>query len=82
MTTQRMPLTEQEPVATFELYLHGSITAGEAADRLGPGTAIAEVLLETARRFGRMPDRQDAFTKGEFKRILLLPVLEADTPPS
>ena len=82
MTKQPMPLTEQERVTTLELYLHGSITAGQAADRLGPGTAIAEVILETARPFGRLPDRQDAFTEGEFKRGLALLGLVADTPAS
>lgn len=75
-------MTEQERVATLALDLHGSITAGEAADRLGPGTVIAEVILETARQFGRLPDRQDAFTEGEFRRGLALLGLDADTSPS
>ena len=82
MTTQRMPPTKQERVATLELYLHGSITAGQAADRLDPGTAIAEVILETVRHFGRLPDRQDAITEGEFRRGLALLGLNADTPPN
>jgi hypothetical protein len=64
------------------LYLDGSITAGEAADRLGAETLIAEVIPKTARHFGRLPDRRDACTEGEFRRGLTLLRLDAETSPN
>ena len=64
------------------LYLEGPITAGEAADRLGAGTVIAEVILHTARHFGRLPDRQDPFAEGAFRCGLTLLRLDAETSPN
>lgn len=62
--------TDAEREAILRLYVDGQINAGEAADRLGPRTAISEVILEARERFNRLPDRQDAFTEGEFRRAL------------
>ncbi len=64
------------------LYLDGPITAGEAADRLGAGTVIAEVILHTARHVGRLPDRTDPFAEGEFRCGLTPLRLGAETSPN
>lgn len=65
-------MSDAECEAILRRYVDGATAAGEAADALGPGTAISEVILETARRFGRLPDRRDAFTEGESRRALAL----------
>ena len=63
-------MTDAEREAIVRLYVDRAITAEEAADRLGPGTAVVDVILEAKRRFGRLPDQRDAFTEGEYRRAL------------
>lgn len=58
--------------ATLSRYLAGAITAEHAADLLGPGVSVAEVVVETGKRFGRLPERDDAFERQEFARALEL----------
>lgn len=73
-------MTDAGRAAILRLYLDEHITAGQAADRLGPGTSISEVILETAARFRSLPDRRDAFTEGEFRRGLAMLGLDVDAP--
>lgn len=64
--------TETERTAVLNRYADREITAEHAADLLGPGVAVADVVIETARRLGRLPDERSAFTEAEFKRGLVL----------
>ena len=64
--------TEADRQEVVRRYVDREITAEEAADRFGPGTAIVDVILEAKRRFGRLPDRRDAFTEGEYRRALAM----------
>lgn len=74
-------MTDAEREAILRRYVDGQIGAGEAADRLGPRTAISEVVLEAKARFGRLPDPHDAFTENEFRRaIRLLGLPDPGTP--
>lgn len=72
--------TDAERHAILRRYVDYEITAGEAADALGPGTAIVDVILAARQAFGRLPDRRDAFTENEFRRALVLLGLEGDPP--
>lgn len=61
-------MTEAERETILRRYVDLEITAEEAADRLGRGTAIVDVILEARRLFGRLPDRHSDFTRGEYER--------------
>lgn len=65
-------MTSENRRAVLQRYADGGVTAEVAADLLGPGTSVAEVVLETARMLHRLPDRQDTFTEGEFRRALAM----------
>lgn len=65
-------MTTEAGELTLRRYADGEITAEQAADELGPRVSVSEVILETARRFGRLPDRDDAFTRAEYGRGLAL----------
>lgn len=63
-------------------YVDGEITAELAADLLGPGLSIAEVILAARSEMGRLPDPRSAFVDGEYRRALALLGLPApDDPP-
>lgn len=53
-------------------YVENRISAAEAADRLGPGTAIVDVILSTRASFGRLPDPRGALVDSEYRRALAL----------
>lgn len=64
--------------ATLRRYLDGEVTAEQAADLLGPGVVVADVVIETRERFGRLPDRRDAFAEAEFGRAIRMLGLGAE----
>lgn len=63
-------MTEAEKREIVRRYVDREITAEAAADDLGPGTAIVDVILAAKQMFGRLPDQRDAFTDGEYRRAL------------
>lgn len=65
-------MSDERRELTLRRYADGEITAEQAADDLGPRVSVSEVIGETARRFGRLPNRDDAFTRAEYGRGLAL----------
>ena len=63
-------MTEAERREIVLRYVDREITAEAAADALGPGTAVVDVILAAKAMFGRLPDQRDAFTEGEYRRAL------------
>ena len=55
---------------TLRRYVDGEIAAERAADLLGIGTTVTELILKARALSGRPPDRQDALTRGEYRRVL------------
>lgn len=70
-------MTDAVREAIIRRYVDRDITAEEAADAIGPGTAVLDVILLAKRLFGRLPDRRDAFTEGEYQRALRMLGLDA-----
>ena len=65
-------MTEAEEREIIRRYVDREITVEAAADAFGPGTAVVDVILAAKRLFGRLPDEQNAFTQGEYRRALTL----------
>lgn len=72
MAVGRHHLGDGERVGILTRYADSEITAEHAADLLGPGTAIVDVVLETRERLRRLPDVRNAFTESEYHRALAM----------
>ena len=65
-------MSEERRDLVLQDYVEGRVTAEQAADLLGPGMAVVDVVLSASERFGRLPDPRGPFEQGEFQRGLSL----------
>jgi hypothetical protein len=73
-------MSQSPDIDILAAYVENRISAAEAADRLGPGTAIVDVILSARASFGRLPDPRGALAESEYRRALSVLGL-SDTAP-